>query len=94
MHAGRRRWREATGVQAGAAEENSASRVVRQLHGRRCCRVVRGERDSYGKPVAELRPIGVGGVPAADLVLRRANLPLMDSKELREDLDAVIDRSL
>lgn len=60
-------------------------------------RVARGERVTVtrsGKPVAELRPLGAGGVPVAELVRRRAHLPEVDPVALREDLDAVIDGSL
>ncbi len=47
-----------------------------------------------GKPVAELRPLGAGGVPIAELVRRRVNLPVADPAALREDLDEVIDALL
>jgi antitoxin (DNA-binding transcriptional repressor) of toxin-antitoxin stability system len=47
-----------------------------------------------GKAVAELRPVRFAAVATAELVRRRAHLPLVDAAELRRDLDAVIDSSL
>ncbi len=47
-----------------------------------------------GKQVAELRPVRSSAVPVAELVRRRAHLPLVDPAELRRDLDTVIDASL
>ena len=60
-------------------------------------RVARGERVTVtrrGKQVAELRPLRSGAVPIAELMRRRAHLPLVDPDELRRDLDSVIDASL
>ena len=47
-----------------------------------------------GKQVAELRPLRSTAVPIAELMHRRAHLPLVDPDELRRDLDSVIDASL
>jgi prevent-host-death family protein len=60
-------------------------------------RVARGECVTVtrsGKPVAELRPLSGGGVAIAELVRRRAHLPVVDPVALREDVDAVVDGSL
>ncbi|NND02605.1 MAG: type II toxin-antitoxin system prevent-host-death family antitoxin [Acidimicrobiia bacterium] len=60
-------------------------------------RVARGEHVTVtrsGKPVAELRPLGAGGVPIVELVRRRAHLPVVDPERLREELDEVIEPSL
>jgi prevent-host-death family protein len=60
-------------------------------------RVARGEHVTVtrrGKQVAVLRPVRSSGVPIAELVRRRAHLPLLDSAALRRDLDGVIDPSL
>jgi prevent-host-death family protein len=60
-------------------------------------RVARGEHVTVtrrGEQVAELRPVRSSGVPIAELVRRRAHLPLLDPAALRRDLDGVIDPSL
>ena len=60
-------------------------------------RVVRGERlvvTRSGKPVAELRPLGVQGLPVTELIRRRAHLPFIDPESLRRDVDAAIDSTL
>jgi prevent-host-death family protein len=60
-------------------------------------RVARGERfvvTRSGRPVAELRPLGVEALPVAELIRRRAHLPVVDPAVLRRDVDAVIDPSL
>ena len=60
-------------------------------------RVARGERVTVtrrGKQVAELSPLRADAVATAELVRRRAHLPLVDPGELRRDLDSVIDPSL
>ncbi len=72
-------------------------RELRNHGGEVVDRVASGERVTVtrsGKPVAELRPLGAGGVSIAELVRRRVNLPAVDPAALREDLDAVIDPSL
>ena len=72
-------------------------RELRNHGGEVVDRVGRGERVTVtrsGKPIAELRPLGVPGVPIDELVRRRANLPWVDPAGLREDLDAVMDASL
>lgn len=47
-----------------------------------------------GKPVAEIRPISHAPASVAELVRRRAHLPLVDPAALRADIDEVIDPSL
>jgi prevent-host-death family protein len=72
-------------------------RELRNHGGEVVDRVARGERVTVtrrGKPVAELRPLRSSSVPIAELMRRRAHLPLVDPGELRRDLDSVIDASL
>ena len=60
-------------------------------------RVANGEHVTVtrrGKRVAELRPLRSAALPIAELMRRRAHLPLVNPAELRRDLDAVIDASL
>jgi antitoxin (DNA-binding transcriptional repressor) of toxin-antitoxin stability system len=60
-------------------------------------RVARGERfvvTRSGKPVAELRPLGAEALPVAELIRRRAHLPVVDPDALRRDLDESVDPSL
>ena len=47
-----------------------------------------------GKRVAELRPLRSVAMPVAELVRRRAHLPLVNPADLRGDLDSVVDGSL
>ena len=57
-------------------------------------RAARGERLTItrsGKPVAELRPLGRDPVPLAVLIARRIQLPHLNPKRLREDLDQILD---
>lgn len=72
-------------------------RELRNHGGEVVDRVASGERVTVtrrGKQVAELRPLRSNAVPIAELVRRRAHLPLVDPAELRRDLDSVIDASL
>lgn len=72
-------------------------RELRNHGGEVVDRVARGERVTVtrrGKQVAELRPLRSSAVPIAELMRRRAHLPLVDPDELRRDLDSVIDASL
>ena len=72
-------------------------RELRNHGGEVVDRVARGERVTVtrrGKQVAELRPLRSSAVPIAELVRRRAHLPLVDPAVLRCDLDSVIDSSL
>ena len=72
-------------------------RELRKHCGEVVDRVARGERVTVtrrGKQVAELRPLRPSAVPTAELLRRRANLPLLDPDMLRRDLDYVIDPSL
>jgi prevent-host-death family protein len=72
-------------------------RELRHHGGEVIDRVASGEHVTVtrrGKQVAELRPVRSSAVPVAELVRRRAHLPLVDPAELRRDLDAVIDASL
>ncbi len=60
-------------------------------------RVARGERITVtrsGKPVAELHPIGPRPFPIAELIRRRAHLPVVDPDALLQDLDAAMDGAL
>jgi prevent-host-death family protein len=60
-------------------------------------RVVAGEHltlTRLGEPVAELRPLRRRPIPAAALLQRWRNLPHLDTRQLRADIDLVIDPSL
>jgi prevent-host-death family protein len=60
-------------------------------------RVAKGERVTItraGKPVAELRPIHSPRITAEALVEQLRQLPPVDPKALRADIDAIIDPSL
>ncbi len=59
-------------------------------------RVASGERITVtrsGKPVAELRPLRPA-IPAEVLIKRREYLPVIDTRALRADVDALLDGSL
>ncbi len=47
-----------------------------------------------GRPVAELRPLRLGGLTAAALLERWRNVPVVDADQLRRDIDSVIDQRL
>ncbi|HEX4307786.1 MAG TPA: type II toxin-antitoxin system prevent-host-death family antitoxin [Solirubrobacterales bacterium] len=60
-------------------------------------RAARGEQITVtrsGKPVAELRPLRREPLSAEELIARRKSLPRVDYREMREELDAIIDQSL
>ena len=60
-------------------------------------RAARGEQITItrsGKPVAELRPLSREPLSAEELIARRKNMPRVDYREMREELDAIIDQSL
>ena len=59
-------------------------------------RVERGETvviTRAGKPVAELRPLRKKRLSAEELLERCRRLPHVDPRQLREDVDAVVDAS-
>ena len=77
--------------------ENVSIRDLRNHGGRVLQRVAKGESLTVtldGEPVAELRPLPSGGIPAAELLRRWRQLPFMDAVALRADIDSVIDSSL
>lgn len=47
-----------------------------------------------GRPVAELRPLPRGPLPAATLLARWHRLVAIDAARLRADVDAILDASL
>lgn len=47
-----------------------------------------------GKPVAELRPVRRAGLDAATLLDRWRNLPPVDPRRLRADIDTALDPAL
>lgn len=60
-------------------------------------RVVAGEIVTItrgGKPVAQLEPMARGKLSAATLVERFRQLPALDPRRLRADVDAVVDQQL
>lgn len=72
-------------------------RELRNQGGEVLTRVVQGEsliitRD--GTEVAELRPLRRRSMSVADLIARRATLPVVDVSELRKDLDDILDPTL
>jgi len=76
---------------------NVSIRDLRNSGGQIVDRVTRGERVTItrsGKPVAELRPLPNPSPSTAELIARRAHLPLVDPDALRADLDALLDPSL
>ena len=72
-------------------------RDLRNHGGRVLQRVASGESLTVtldGEPVAELRPLPSGGMPAAELLRRWRRLPVIDAMVLCADNDSVIDSSL
>lgn len=60
-------------------------------------RVERGETvvvTKDGRPVAELRPLPRPSVGPAELIRRRRHLRDIDTRKLRDDIDALIDQRL
>lgn len=47
-----------------------------------------------GTEVAELRPLRRGSVSSAELIARRASLPVLDVEQFTADVDSVLDSSL
>jgi len=47
-----------------------------------------------GRPVAELRPVRAAGLSAVVLLERWRNVPIVDAKALRRDIDRVTDPRL
>jgi prevent-host-death family protein len=69
-------------------------RDLRNNGGRVLQRVVRGESLTvtlHGKPVAELRPVRTGAMPAEQLVGRWCGLPRVNAAKLRAGLDRALD---
>jgi antitoxin (DNA-binding transcriptional repressor) of toxin-antitoxin stability system len=48
----------------------------------------------YGRPVAEMRPVGRTADRGTDLADRRPRLPAMDPDRLRRDIDEIVDPRL
>jgi len=72
-------------------------RALRNEGGQVLERVARGESLTVtmdGRPVAELRPLPLPRRSAAELIRRRRNLPPVDARRLRADLDRLLDASL
>ena len=72
-------------------------RDLRNRGGEVLTRVALGEalvvtRD--GAPVAEIRPLRKGTVSSADLIARRASLPVIDVDTFRSDVDSVLDATV
>lgn len=72
-------------------------RDLRNRGGEVLTRVARGEalivtRD--GVPVAEIRPLRRGTISSADLIARRAALPVLDVDAFRADVDSVLDAAV
>ena len=72
-------------------------RDLRNRGGEVLDRVSRGETlivTKDGRPIAELRPLGRSSVNTAELIRRRRNLPRVDDRELRTEIDAALDQAL
>jgi prevent-host-death family protein len=72
-------------------------RELRNHGGRVLERVARGETLTVtraGRPLAELRPLPPGALPADELLRRWRGLPPVDPNRLRADLDGVSDPTL
>ena len=72
-------------------------RDLRNQGGRVLDRVLAGERITItrdGRPVARLEPAARGRLGALALVERFRHLPAVDARQLRVDLDAVLDDRL
>ena len=72
-------------------------RELRNRGGKVLDRVAAGERlivTRSGRPVAELRPLHKPVLSSDALIERWRRLPPIDPRELRADLDALIDPSL
>lgn len=72
-------------------------RELRNHGGDVLTRVAHGEslivtRD--GAEVAELRPLRRVTVSSADLIARRATLPILDVKQFEADIDSILDPTL
>jgi len=72
-------------------------RELRNNGGRVLQRVAGGETLTVtmdGHPMAQLRPLPGRGLAAATLLQRWRRLPPVDARQLRADLDAVVDADL
>ncbi len=77
--------------------DNVTVRELRNNGGRVLQRVADGETLTVtmdGQPIAELRPVPGRALPAATLLKRWRQLPPIDARQLRADLDRVLDASL
>ncbi|MCL2418936.1 MAG: type II toxin-antitoxin system prevent-host-death family antitoxin [Conexibacteraceae bacterium] len=78
----------------------SATVSVRDLRnhgGEVLARVEGGETltvTSHGRPVAELRPLARPPLTTAEFIERARQLPPVDPRKLRADIDAVIDQTV
>lgn len=72
-------------------------RDLRNHGGQVLARVEAGETltvTSHGRPVAELRPLSHRPLTTAEFLERARQLPPMDPRKLREDIDAIIDQTI
>ena len=72
-------------------------RELRNHGGRVLQRVADGETlmvTMDGQPIAELRPVPGRALPTAALLARWRHLPAVDARQLRADVDRVLDASL
>jgi prevent-host-death family protein len=75
----------------------ATARDLRNQGGRVLDRVAAGERVTItrdGKPVARLEPAARGRLGAEVLIGRFRQLPEVDPRRLREDIDAFLDQQL
>jgi prevent-host-death family protein len=72
-------------------------RDLRNHGGRVLQRVVDGETLTVtmdGQPIAQLRPVPGRALPAATLLTRWRHLPPVNARQLRDDLDRILDAAL
>lgn len=72
-------------------------RELRNHGGEVVDRVIKGEAlvvTRAGRPVAELKPLDRPTLDAATLLSRWKNLPQLDPRQLRADIDELLDQSL
>lgn len=73
-------------IASGWELRNNGGRVMQRVAGGKTLTVTLD-----GQPIAELRPLPRRGLAAATLLQRWRRLPPVDSAQLRDDLDRVMD---
>jgi len=68
---------------------NHGGEIVERVEHGEAIQITRG-----GRPVAELRPLGVQRLALAAILERFGSLPAIDPIALRKDIDAVVDTTI